>query len=131
VWEWWRTRDWGAWEDKIKIGPIDEWRVFAIEWLPQEIRWYVDGELVKTLTQGDLDCSPQCRHPQKNWTPIPDNYTDILFNFWIPNNVIQKTFGGKKKLNVYPMKTQYDWLRYYQYDAVPVATWQDRIVGAD
>jgi hypothetical protein len=29
------------------------------------------------------------------------------------------------------MTAQYDWLRYYQYDAVPVATWQDRIVGDD
>jgi len=131
VWEWWRTRDWGAWEDKVKIGPVDEWRVLAIEWLPEEIRWYVDGELVKTLTQRDLDCRPACRHPQKHWTPIPDNYTDILVNFWIPNNIIEKTFGGKKKRNVYPMKTQYDWLRYYQYDAVPVATWQDRIGTAE
>jgi tetratricopeptide (TPR) repeat protein len=126
TWEWWRTRDWGAWEHVIKVGPVDEWRVLAIEWLPEEIRWYVDGKLVKTLKQEHLDCRPACRHPQKNWTPIPDNYADILVNFWIPNNIIQSTFGGKKKRNVYPMKTQYDWLRYYQYDAVPVATWQDR-----
>jgi hypothetical protein len=25
----------------------------AIEWLPEEIRWYVDGELYQTRTPGD------------------------------------------------------------------------------
>lgn len=130
VWEWWRTRDWGAWEHVIKVGPVDEWRVFAIEWLPGEIRWYVDGELEKTLKQKHLQCRP-CRAPQKHWTPIPDNYTDIMLNFWIPNDLIQKRFGGRKKHNVYPMKAQYDWLRYYQYDAEPPSTWSDRVVADD
>jgi beta-glucanase (GH16 family) len=123
TWEWWRTRAYGAWEDKIVVGPVDEWRVFAIEWVPNAIRWYVDGKLVKTLTQADIDCKPECKSSQTNPTPIPDNFTSIFMNFWIPNDIIQNTFGGNKGNNVYPMKTQYDWLRYYQLDSHPVEGW--------
>ena len=41
--QWWATRDYGAWEDKIEIGPVDSWRVYAIEWLPDQISWFIDG----------------------------------------------------------------------------------------
>jgi beta-glucanase (GH16 family) len=123
AWEWWSTRQWGAWEDKIVIGPVDEWRVFAIEWVPDSIRWFVDGQLVKTLHQSDIDCQPQCLPPQKMPTPIPDDATDIMMNFWIPHDGIQDEFGGNKRLNVYPMKTQYDWFRYYELDSHPAANW--------
>lgn len=120
TWEWWRTRAYGAWEDKIVVGPVDEWRVFAIEWLPTAIKWYVDGELVKTLHQDDTNCTPTCVSEQRFPTPIPDNPTQLFVNFWIPNDAIQDTFGGNKVRNQYPMKTQYDWIRYYQLDTHPV-----------
>jgi len=119
TWEWWSTRRWGAWEDKIVVGPVDEWRVFAIEWLPDSIEWFVDGKSVKTLRQSDIDCQPVCVPPQEQPTPIPDNATDIMMNFWIPNDVVQDNFGGNKRRNVYPMKTQYDWIRYYELDSHP------------
>lgn len=124
TWEWWRTRDYGAWEDKIVIGPVDAWRVFAIEWLPDRISWYVDGKLYKTLLQSDIDCDPACVPPQKHATPIPDDPADLLMNFWIPNDTIQDEFGGNKGSNAYPMKTRYDWLRYYRYDAQPAEGWE-------
>ncbi|OZY86026.1 lichenase [Cellvibrio mixtus] len=120
---WTQTRDWGAWEDKIQIGPVDEWRVLAIEWTPTFIKWYVDGALVKTLDQSQLDCKPACAPGQKNPTPIPDNLTSLMMNFWIPNDEIQDVFGGNKKGNVYPMVTQYDWLRIYQLDEHPLTNY--------
>jgi endo-1,3-1,4-beta-glycanase ExoK len=123
TWEWWRTRAYGAWEDKLVVGPVDEFRVFAIEWVPDAIRWYVDGRLVKTLLQSDIDCVPACVSPQENPTPIPDNLTAIFMNFWIPNDTIQNEFGGNKKDNVYPMKTQYDWIRYYELDTHEAENW--------
>lgn len=123
TWEWSRTRDYGAWEDKIVVGPVDEWRVYAIEWVPDAIRWYIDGKLVKTLSQSTINCEPDCVSPQKYPTPIPDNPTDIIINFWIPNDDIQDVFGGNKRDNVYPMKTQYDWIRYYQLDSHPMKSW--------
>ncbi len=116
TWEWWRTRVYGAWEDKIEVGPVDDWRVFAIEWLPDQIRWYVDGELVKTLTASDIDCDPDCIPPQENPTPIPNNPTTIFMNFWIPVDDVQDYFGGNKVRNQYPMMAEYDWFRYYAWE---------------
>lgn len=126
TWEWWRTREYGAWEDKIVVGPVDEWRVFAIEWLPDRISWYVDGVLTKTLLQTDIDCQPECVEPQKKPTPIPDDFADLMMNFWIPNDSIQDVFGGNKQLNEYPMKTEYDWIRYYQLDSAPIEHWSGK-----
>lgn len=118
---WVATRQWGAWEDKIEVGPVDAWRVFAIEWTPTFIKWYVDGKLVKTLAQEQLDCKPECAPGQQKAAPIPDNLTALMMNFWIPNDEIQDVFGGNKKGNVYPMVTQYDWIRIYQLDEQPLA----------
>ena len=97
-----------------------------VEWLPDRISWYVDGALVKTLMQEDIDCNPNCIGPQKHPTPIPDNFADLMMNFWIPNDAIQNDFGGNKRLNKYPMKTEYDWIRYYQLDKEPVEHWQSQ-----
>ncbi|NNC36519.1 MAG: glycosyl hydrolase family protein [Acidimicrobiales bacterium] len=119
TWEWWRTRQYGAWEDKIEVGPVDQWRVFAVEWMPDALRWYVDGELVKTLTSEDLDCDPECVDPQEFPTPIPNNPTAVMMNFWIPVDDVQDHFGGNKKRNQYPMATEYDWFRYYELESHP------------
>ena len=123
---WGHTRRYGAWEDKIDTGPVDRWRIFAIEWLPDRISWYVDGKLLKTLTAADIDCVPACVPPQEASTPIPDDPADVMINFWIPNDEIQDAFGGNKGRNEYPMRTRYDWLRIYQYDAQPLENWSAR-----
>lgn len=123
TWQWWATREWGAWEHKINIAPADEWRVYAIEWMPTEINWYVDGVLTKSLKQDYLDCVPSCIAPQIYPTPIPDNLSQLMINFWIPKDEIQNDFGGNKNRNIYPMYTQYDWIRFYQLDAEPFTQW--------
>jgi endo-1,3-1,4-beta-glycanase ExoK len=121
--DWNGTRQWGAWEHKIDIAPADQWRVYAIEWTPTAMKWFVDGVLVKTLNQDWLDCNPSCVAPQVMYTPVPDNLTDLMMNFWIPNDSIQAAFGGNKAGNVYPMTTQYDWVRIYSLDSVPLTNW--------
>jgi beta-glucanase (GH16 family) len=123
AWAWWATRDYGAWEHKIDVGPVDEWRVFAIEWLPDRISWYVDGQLVKTLKNTDIDCDPECVPPQRQPAMIPDNKAELMVNFWIPNDTIQDKFGGNKRRNRYPMIASYDWIRLYQYDEAPLENW--------
>lgn len=121
--DWNGTRQWGAWEHKIDTAPVDQWRVFAFEWTPTAMRWYVDGVLVKTLDQDWLDCYPSCVSPQVSYTPVPDNLTDLMMNFWIPNDSVQDNFGGNRYGNVYPMTMQYDWVRIYSYDAAPLQNW--------
>ena len=121
--DWNGTRQWGAWEHKIDIAPADQWRVYAIEWTPTFMKWYVDGVLVKTLDKDWMDCNPSCVAPQVSVTPVPDNLTDLMMNFWIPNDGIQNAFGGNKAGNVYPMTTQYDWVRIYQLNTNPLTNW--------
>lgn len=121
--DWNGTRQWGAWEHKIDIAPADQWRVYAIEWTPTGIRWFVDGVLVKTLNQDWIDCNPSCVPPQVTYTPIPNDLTELMMNFWIPNDGIQDVFGGNKYGNVYPMVTQYDWVRIYQLNTHPLTNW--------
>jgi beta-glucanase (GH16 family) len=118
-WEWWKTRSWGAYEDKIDIGPISEWKVYALEWTPKFIKWYVDGQLMKVLLPEDLVAGT---HNGKNSTShtidahIPEYAMGLYMNFWIPNDAVQDSFGGNKVNNVYPMVTEYDWFRYYSLD---------------
>lgn len=121
--DWNGTRQWGAWEHKIDIAPADQWRVYAIEWTPTGIRWFVDGVLVKTLNQDWIDCNPSCVPPQVTYTPVPNDLTELMMNFWIPNDGIQDAFGGNKRGNVYPMVTQYDWVRIYQLNTHPLTNW--------
>jgi beta-glucanase (GH16 family) len=121
--DWNGTRQWGAWEHKIDMAPADQWRVYAIEWTPSAMKWYVDGVLVKTLDRDWMDCNPYCMAPQVMATPVPDNLTDLMMNFWIPNDSIQNAFGGNKAGNVYPMTTQYDWVRIYQLNINPLTNW--------
>lgn len=121
--DWNGTRQWGAWEHKINIAPADQWRVYAIEWTPTAMKWFVDGVLVKTLDKDWMDCLPSCVAPQVLATPVPDNLTDLMMNFWIPNDSIQNTFGGNKTGNVYPMTTQYDWVRIYSLNTNPLTNW--------
>lgn len=121
--DWNGTRQWGAWEHKIDIAPADQWRVYAIDWTPTGIKWFVDGVLVKTLNQDWIDCNPSCVPPQVTYTPIPNDLTELMMNFWIPNDAIQNDFGGNKAGNVYPMVTQYDWVRIYQLNTHPLTNW--------
>jgi len=114
TWEWSRTRNWGAYEEKIEIGNTSEWKVYAIEWTNAHIKWYVDGVLKKTLTQSDVDGIPLIP-PQQYPAKIPELAQKAMMNFWIPNDLIQNDFGGNKIDNVYPMKAEYDWFRYYSW----------------
>ncbi|MFT5755440.1 MAG: endo-1,3-1,4-beta-glycanase ExoK [Alteromonadaceae bacterium] len=121
--DWNATRNWGAWEHKIEVGPVDQWKVFAIEWTPTAIKWFVDGVLVKTLNESWTNCSSGCIWPQIYPTPTPDNLAELMMNFWIPNDIVQNNFGGNKGSNVYPMVTKYDWIRIYQLDSQPLTNW--------
>ena len=41
----------------MDTGAVDTWRVYALEWLPDQIRWFIDGELIKIHRHTDYrDC---------------------------------------------------------------------------
>lgn len=104
--DWWQTREWGAFEEKTVIGPNYEWKVYALEWTPDAIRWFVDGKLVRELTLEFIEANTKAT--------IPELHQQVMMNFWIPNENVSATFGGKTDGNAYPMVVEYDWFRYYR-----------------
>ena len=116
VWEWWRTGYWGRYEDKIVIGETSEWKVYALEWTENYIRWFVDGNMVKELNPSQMRAGVSAGNevPHIHDANVPEYKMGLFMNFWIPNDDIESNFGGVKSGNKYPMKAEYDWFRYYR-----------------
>lgn len=125
---WNETRNWGAWEDATHSTnkPLNEWTVYAFEWTPDYIAWFVDGLEVRRLTNEVLRANSPATLQQDNavlqaftqgtTAEIPTNDTLIMMNFWIPTPGVGVNFGGDPVNNQYPLTSEYDWYRYYSYD---------------
>lgn len=79
----------------------DDYHVFAIEWEPGVIRWYVDGNLFMTLTDED----------------IPEN-TEWVFDhpfYLILNLAVGGTWpGNPDESTIFPQTMEVDYIRVYQ-----------------
>ena len=81
----------------------DDFHVFAIEWEPGEIRWYVDGNLFLTITDED----------------IPEDTTWVFDHpFYLLMNVaVGGTWpGSPDETTTFPQMLQMDYVRVYQAD---------------
>lgn len=111
--EWQATRTWGAWERLHPTPrPTREWIVYAIEWTPDYVAWFMDGVEVRRLVENDVDGNPLIP-PQIKPATLPRKPTTVMMNFWIPTPAVMLGFGGDTGGNLYPMVAQYDWFRYY------------------
>ena len=77
-----------------------EFHNYAFEWLPGEIRWYRDGQLVKVATVDGAD-------PNQ----IPDIEMQIMMNLWVSD---APSFAGEVDDSNFPVQSEYDWVRLYQ-----------------
>jgi len=79
----------------------DDFHVFAVEWDPEAIRWYVDGVLCETRTTKDL--------PQgARW--VFDHPFFIILNLAVGGNWP----GSPDSTTVFPQKMLVDYVRVYQ-----------------
>ena len=80
-----------------------DWHVYAMEWLPDKLTWFLDGKPVRTFCSDD-----------KPGIKVGDIPSKIVFNFWVCNqgNII----GGDPIGNHYPIELKYDWFRFYRWD---------------
>jgi len=78
----------------------EEFRNYAFEWLPGEIKWYRDGQLVKQATVEGA--SPG---------EIPDLQMQIMMNLWVSNS---PSFAGEIDDSNFPVRAEYDWVRFYR-----------------
>ena len=85
-----------------------DWHVYTIDWLPEQIHFYVDGQHKRTVTKSEIDAAGG---------NFPNQPATILMNFWLPDRKIAKWFGGEWNLDQLPLVAQYDWFRYYTLDS--------------
>jgi endo-1,3-1,4-beta-glycanase ExoK len=79
-----------------------DFHVYAFEWTPSAINWYVDGAMVRTKKATAA-------------VPIPEQSVKIFMNLWIFGT--DNSFGGNTpENNTYPLTATYDYVRFYKLD---------------
>jgi len=78
----------------------EEFHNYAFEWLPGEIKWYRDGQLVKQATVSGADPAQ-----------IPDIEMQIMMNLWVSS---APSFAGEVDDSNFPVRSEYDWVRFYE-----------------
>ncbi len=81
-----------------------DYHIYAFEWLPTSVKWFVDGTMVREKLDG----------VGKNNLVIPKESTKIIMNLWVFGT--QDLGGGNPADNVYPIYGQYDWFRFYRWN---------------
>jgi Glycosyl hydrolases family 16 len=79
---------------------ISQEHVYAFNWTPTKIEWFIDGTSVQSYTG------------TKPTVPIPALSSKIMMNLWIFSG---NTFGDGAN-NKYPFKATYDYFRFYKLD---------------
>ncbi len=79
----------------------DDFHIFAIEWEPQTIRWYVDGTLFQTRTAADLPAGAR-------W--VFDHPFFLLLNIAVGGNWP----GSPDSTTTFPQEMLVDWVRVHR-----------------
>ena len=79
----------------------DDFHVYAIEWTTNQIRWYVDGQVYKTVAPQDLPAG-------KQW--VYDHPFFIILNFAVGGDWP----GSPDATTVFPQTMMVDYVRVYQ-----------------
>jgi beta-glucanase (GH16 family) len=86
---------------KLPAGALsDGYHVYAIEWEPNVVRWYVDDNLYETRTPADVPAG-------KVW--VYDHPFFVIFNLAVGGNFP----GAPNASTVFPQTTKVDYLRVY------------------
>ncbi|MFP4015350.1 MAG: family 16 glycosylhydrolase [Chitinispirillaceae bacterium] len=88
----------------LEVDPSQGYHTYAIEWTPDYIAFFFDGEEVRRTEAGDSENQVvDCRD-------IPQSYR---FNFWA-NDIVG--WVGEFDPSILPRYQYVNWIRYYSYD---------------
>ncbi len=88
---------------------ISQYHTYAVEWEPNEIRWYVDGELFSTKKNWDSTTPGQ---PAKNAFPAPfDQEFYIILNLAVGGHYVENTLPEPGDI---PARMLVDYVRVYE-----------------
>jgi beta-glucanase (GH16 family) len=73
----------------------EEFHVYAFEWEPGVVRWYVDGEMVME---------------SRDAARVPELPQQLMMNLWITD----RSWAGPLDASALPTESQYDWVRFYK-----------------
>ena len=80
------------------FNPHDEFHVYAFEWTPDYVAYFVDGLEVRYEEGGDVD--------------LLNRHQKIMMNIWQPTSVNWAGEMDDQSLSAYAI---YDWVKYYYY----------------
>lgn len=84
---------------------------YAVEWEPDAIRWYVDGNLYRSLTRSNWFSD---NAPGNDRAPF-DSAFHLLLNIAVGGNFPGNPSGS----SVFPQQMQVDWVRVYRREQAP------------
>ncbi len=89
-----------------------DFHVYAFEWAPTYIKWYVDDMTHPVRTKTPTEVVTNC--PGSTFTvAIPELASKILMNLWV--FAAANGYGGNDPTkNTYPMTATYDYFRFYK-----------------
>jgi endo-1,3-1,4-beta-glycanase ExoK len=98
VWNEQNNRVMNEFHDILDYNPSDEFRVYAFEWTPSGVSFYIDGEL---------------RHSSSTYASLMFRPQRLMMNIW-PTNLT--SWAGPIDDSALPAVAEYDWVAYYEYN---------------
>ncbi|MCF7824651.1 MAG: family 16 glycosylhydrolase [Candidatus Marinimicrobia bacterium] len=83
---------------RTSYSPHDSYHIYAFEWTPEYLAWFIDGVEVHRQTGNHVQT---LIHPQK-----------IMMNIWQSESV---SWVGEFDPDILPVFAYYDWVKYYSY----------------
>lgn len=86
----------------VAFDPTADFHEYAIEWLPEVVHFYIDGQLVHSQVE---DVRDLLTHPSK-----------LMMNLWaVKDTPGLRAWAGKLDEGAIPTSAYYDWVRVWEY----------------
>jgi len=110
----------GKWYTMPNGGSIDDYHIYTIEWDPDEMRWYLDGELYSTVNNWYSKAGEEGNYPY----PAPfDEEFYILLNVAVGGTFDSEVSSEEVECDATGVDMDVDYVRWYQRPAEEYDNW--------